>query len=84
MSGPAQARTDANFSRGEITVVVEGAPRGAAEDTSQVQLDATLGVLLTELAPSKAAALAAKLTGAKRNDAYNRALELAKKAAPRA
>ena len=73
-----QARSDANFSRGEITVVVEGAARAAAEDTPRVQLDATLTVLLAELAPSKAAALAARLTGAKRNDAYARALELAK------
>ena len=73
-----QARADANFSRGEITVVVEGAPRATAEDEPRVQLDATLTVLLTELAPSKAAALAARLTGAKRNDAYARALELAK------
>jgi 16S rRNA (cytidine1402-2'-O)-methyltransferase len=73
-----QARADANFSRGEITVVVEGAPRATAGDEPRVQLDATLTVLLTELAPSKAAALAARLTGAKRNDAYARALELAK------
>jgi 16S rRNA (cytidine1402-2'-O)-methyltransferase len=72
------ARSDANFARGEITVVVEGAPRAAAEDAPRAQLDSTLAVLLTELAPSKAAALAAKLTGAKRNDAYARALELAK------
>jgi 16S rRNA (cytidine1402-2'-O)-methyltransferase len=75
------ARGDANFTRGEITVVVEGAPRTAA-DTSQIQLDATLTVLLTELAPSKAAALAARLTGAKRNDAYARALALARAAPP--
>jgi 16S rRNA (cytidine1402-2'-O)-methyltransferase len=76
-----QARSDTNFTRGEITVVVEGAPRAAAEDAPRIQLDATLTVLLTELAPSKAAALAARLTGAKRNDAYARALELSKGAA---
>ena len=73
----AQARSDANFTRGEITVVVEGAPRVAA-DAPRAELDATLTVLLSELAPSKAAALAARLTGAKRNDAYARALELSK------
>jgi 16S rRNA (cytidine1402-2'-O)-methyltransferase len=72
----AQARSDANFARGEITVVVAGATRAAADP--RAQLDATLGVLLAELAPSKAAAIAARLTGARRNDAYARALELAK------
>jgi 16S rRNA (cytidine1402-2'-O)-methyltransferase len=73
-----QARGDANFSRGEITMVVEGAPRAVAGDAPRIQLDSTLRVLLTELSPSKAAALAARLTGAKRNDAYARALELGK------
>jgi 16S rRNA (cytidine1402-2'-O)-methyltransferase len=74
----AQARGDANFSRGEITMVVEGAPRSTADDAPRAQLDATLRVLLSELSPSKAAALAARLTGAKRNEAYARALELGK------
>ena len=74
----ATSRSDANFSRGEITVVVAGAPPAQAEN-SGAQLDATLRVLLSELAPSKAAALAARLTGAKRNDAYARAMELARK-----
>jgi 16S rRNA (cytidine1402-2'-O)-methyltransferase len=74
----AQARSDSNFTRGEITVVVEGAPRAAADAAPRAQLDDTLKILLTELAPSKAAALAARLTGAKRNEAYARALELAK------
>jgi 16S rRNA (cytidine1402-2'-O)-methyltransferase len=71
------ADNDANFSRGEITVVVAGAERGANEP-ARAQLDATLGVLLAELAPSKAAALAARLTGVKRSEAYARALELAR------
>jgi len=73
-----QARSDANFTRGEITVVVEGAPPAAEDAAPRAQLDATLTILLSELAPSKAAALAARLTGAKRNEAYARALELAK------
>ena len=72
------ARGDSNFSRGEITVVVEGAAPRPAEDAARITLDAALTALLAELAPSKAAAVAAKLTGAKRNDAYARALELAK------
>jgi 16S rRNA (cytidine1402-2'-O)-methyltransferase len=75
------SRGDPNFTRGEITAVVEGAPRKAAEDAPGAALDATLEVLLSELAPSKAAALAARLTGAKRNDAYARALEIAKRTA---
>jgi 16S rRNA (cytidine1402-2'-O)-methyltransferase len=73
----ALAKQDPNFTRGEITAVIEGAARQSAVEDPAVALDATLKVLLTELAPSKAAALAAKLTGARRNDAYARALELA-------
>ena len=74
----AQARSDANFSRGEITLVIEGAPAVEEGQGARESLDDTLRVLLTELAPSKAAALAAKLTDAKRNEAYTRALELAR------
>jgi 16S rRNA (cytidine1402-2'-O)-methyltransferase len=72
------ARGDSNFARGEITVVVEGASSQPAADGTRITLDAALTALLAELAPSKAAAVAAKLTGAKRNEAYARALELAK------
>jgi 16S rRNA (cytidine1402-2'-O)-methyltransferase len=73
----ALARGDANFARGEITLVVEGIAPAAPDATASASLDETLRVLLSELAPSKAAALAARLTGAKRNVAYARALELA-------
>jgi 16S rRNA (cytidine1402-2'-O)-methyltransferase len=72
------SRGDANFARGEITLVVAGAVPGPQIE-GRAQLDATLNVLLGELAPSKAAALAARLTGVKRNDAYARALELSRR-----
>lgn len=72
----AEARRDPNFARGEITLVIEGAPEATENVDGAEALDHTLRTLLTELAPSKAAALAARLTGAKRNDAYQRALEL--------
>lgn len=71
------SKSDPNFARGEITAVIEGASREAAAADPREALDGTLKVLLAELAPSKAASLAARLTGAKRNDAYARALELA-------
>jgi 16S rRNA (cytidine1402-2'-O)-methyltransferase len=74
----AQARLDPNFSRGEITLVVQGAVTSTNENETGARLDETLQVLLTELSPSKAAALAARLTGARRNDAYARAMELTK------
>ncbi len=76
----ALARSDANFTRGEITVVVEGARDLPDEEGARITLDETLRALLPELAPSKAAAVAAKLTGSKRNEAYARALALAKNA----
>jgi 16S rRNA (cytidine1402-2'-O)-methyltransferase len=75
----ARAKGDANFARGEITLVIEGAPRAVAHDDSRAQLERTLRVLLAELSPSKAAAVAAELTGTKRNAAYQLALELAEK-----
>ncbi len=71
------ARSDPNFTRGEITLVVAGATPMPGEG-ARGRLDEALRALLPELAPSKAAAVAARLTGAKRNDAYARALELSK------
>jgi 16S rRNA (cytidine1402-2'-O)-methyltransferase len=57
--------------------VVEGAKPAPAADAAMITLDAALTALLPEHSVSNAAAVAAKLTGAKRNDAYARALELA-------
>ncbi|MEZ5458708.1 MAG: 16S rRNA (cytidine(1402)-2'-O)-methyltransferase [Steroidobacteraceae bacterium] len=76
---------DPNMTRGELTLVVAGLGRGAPgqegdaaqEAAARLALERTLRVLLRELAPSKAAALAAQLTGARRSDAYALALSIA-------
>ena len=66
------ASTDADMARGEITVVVAGHRPVAGEDSADVQalLQKSLRVLLTELPPSRAAALAAQIAGVKRSEAY--------------
>jgi 16S rRNA (cytidine1402-2'-O)-methyltransferase len=70
------AKNDENMARGESVVLIEGA---AEQPAGSVQLDETLQILLGYLPPSAAAAAAAKLTGVRRNDAYERALALAGK-----
>lgn len=70
------AKSDENMARGESVVLIEGA---AEQPAGSVQLDETLQILLGYLPPSAAAAAAAKLTGVRRNEAYERALALAAK-----
>ncbi|HEY4210516.1 MAG TPA: 16S rRNA (cytidine(1402)-2'-O)-methyltransferase [Steroidobacteraceae bacterium] len=65
----ARARDDPNFQRGEITVVVAGAPE--SESTVDLQLlRRAVDLLAKELPPGKAASIAAQLTGATRSEAY--------------
>jgi len=72
----AMARADADFARGEITVVVAGAaPERAVSGDSEL-LTRALQLLLEALPPARAAAIAAQLAGAKRSDAYQLALRL--------
>lgn len=69
------AKSDENMSRGEITLVVEGA--AAAETGADLALlERALALLVPELPPARAAAIAAQLSGAARNVAYARALAL--------
>jgi 16S rRNA (cytidine1402-2'-O)-methyltransferase len=64
-----RALAEENFQRGEITLVVHGAaPPDSSVDPQFLKRTVTL--LLKELPPGKAAALAAQLTGAKRSEAY--------------
>lgn len=61
--------------RGEIVILIHGAPvRGAAADAEGERV---LRLLLEDLPTKQAAALAARITGAKRNALYERALALA-------
>ena len=65
----ARATTEANFARGEITLVVRGAAAAAAGVDERV-LRRTIEVLSKELPPGRVAAVAAQLTGATRAAAY--------------
>ena len=75
----ARAAGDADFARGEIVLLVGGAPVEAeqgGDDGHGGALDRVLGVLLAELPLKQAAGLAARITGARDNEAYKRALGL--------
>jgi len=75
------ARTEADFARGEIVLLIAGAqqasaPGDAGEDGHDGALDKALVALLKELPLKQAARLAAQITGARDNQAYKRALLL--------
>lgn len=74
-----RAKSEANFARGEITVVVQGAPV-SSETVDSRFLQRAVSLLVRELPPSRAAALAAQLVGARRSDAYALALQAVKSA----
>ncbi len=71
----ARAQRDADFVRGEIVIVIAGAP-SAPEQPLGAELDRVLGLLLAELPLKQAARLAARILGARDNQAYKRALQL--------
>jgi len=72
-----QCATDANMTRGEIVLVVAGAPRQDDGDADALAAAGTLKVLLQELPVSQAARIAAQLTGRGRKELYELALALA-------
>jgi len=65
---------DANQQKGEIVVLVEGAP--AVEAAIDAEAERILGILLEELPVKQAAALAARITGLKKNLLYQQALAM--------
>jgi len=63
------AGKDSNFARGEITLVLEGAPAvQTAPDDAFVRR--ALALLRGELPPSRAAAVVAQLTGRRKSEVY--------------
>lgn len=67
-------RADADQQRGECVLIVEGAPQVADEDALDPEAERVLEVLLEELPVKQAAALAARITGLKKNRLYQLAL----------
>lgn len=65
---------DPNRQRGEFVLIVSGAPPDNDED--EMEHKRVLGVLMEELPISRAASLAARLTGAKKNALYELALSM--------
>ena len=78
-----KSSTDADFSRGEIVLLVGGAAHAAQAGDSEAQsrLDKVLIALLAELPLKQAARLAAQITGARDNETYKRALLLKEQSA---
>jgi 16S rRNA (cytidine1402-2'-O)-methyltransferase len=70
----ARAGRDADFARGEIVLVIAGAP--PAPDEAGQMLDRALRPLLEELPLKQAARLAARIADVRDNEAYKRALAL--------
>jgi 16S rRNA (cytidine1402-2'-O)-methyltransferase len=73
------AKSDADVARGEIVLLIGGAPQTAAltdDSEAKAGLDKVLLALLAELPLKQAARLAAQITGARDNEAYKRALIL--------
>ena len=74
----ARAAAEPDFTRGELVLVIAGAPPEAASgaDGHGGALDRVLAPLLAELPLKQAAQLAAQIAAVRHNEAYKRALEL--------
>jgi 16S rRNA (cytidine1402-2'-O)-methyltransferase len=70
-----RAECEADMSRGEIVVIVAG-DAAAVRSAASVNGDQLLRALLEELPPAQAAKIAARVTGEKRADLYERATRL--------
>jgi 16S rRNA (cytidine1402-2'-O)-methyltransferase len=65
-----------NRQRGEFVILIEGSKRNDGESDSMLEARRLLTILLQECSVSQAAALAAKITGVKKNALYTMALDI--------
>ena len=72
----AAAVSDPNLARGEITLLLEGVAAAGEQGADRALLVRALKVLLPEMPPGRAAALAAQIAGVKRSEAYALAQQL--------
>ncbi len=72
-------RSDPNQQKGEIVLVVQGAPDRGSEEGIDSEVLRILTLLLDDLPTKQAAALAAKITGLKKNILYKEALQIVDK-----
>ncbi|HTY49927.1 MAG TPA: 16S rRNA (cytidine(1402)-2'-O)-methyltransferase [Steroidobacteraceae bacterium] len=70
----ARAASDPDVARGEITLVVQGAPQEPGADRALMRR--VVSLLVQELPPGRVAQLAAAISGCRRADAYDFALSL--------
>ena len=68
-------KADSNQQRGEIVLMIKGA-ESISPEADTVSLDHLLKILLQELSLKQAAELASKIMGKRKNEVYQRALEL--------
>lgn len=73
-AAPAWLAADAHRRKGEFVLLVEGAAQ--AESSGNAEADRILAILLAQCPVKQAAALAAQITGLKKNALYERALQL--------
>ena len=72
----ALAAREPALSRGELVVLIEGAGATETAPPADAELERVLRALLAELPLAQAARLAARIVGARDNEAYRRALAL--------
>jgi 16S rRNA (cytidine1402-2'-O)-methyltransferase len=70
-----QIEEDENQRKGEFVVLVAGAP-ATVRETVEIPVDRLLATLINELPLKQATALAAEITGQKKNSLYNLALKI--------